>query len=80
MFDADGVLRELGTRLVPSPTAEGQVAGYGGMRHTAGRRYSFDDPTATVIAVSEDGPDTVLRGGEIVGTSPTGAAPVVDIR
>ena len=37
------------------------------MRHTAGRRYSFDDPAATVIVVSEDGPVTVLRKGELVG-------------
>ncbi len=39
------------------------------MRHTSGRRYSFDDPAATVIVVSEDGPVTVLRGGELLGTS-----------
>jgi hypothetical protein len=80
VFGFDGVLRELGTRLVPSHEAEDQVDGYGGMRHTAGRRYSFDDPRATVIVVSEDGPVTVLRAGQIIGTSPTGASPVVDIR
>ena len=39
------------------------------MRHTAARRYSFDDPTATVIVVSEDGPVTVLRDGHILGAS-----------
>ena len=61
MFDADGILRELGVRLVPSPEAETVVEGFRGMRHTSGRRYSFDDPAATVIVVSEDGPVTVLQ-------------------
>jgi hypothetical protein len=70
-FTADGTLRALGARLTPSPEAQDQVEGIGGMRHTSGRRYSFDDPTATVIVVSEDGPVTVLRGGEVIGTSPT---------
>jgi hypothetical protein len=70
-FDAEGTLRALGARLLPSVEAQDQVEGLGGMRHTSGRRYSFDDPTATVIVVSEDGPVTVLRGGEVIGTSPT---------
>lgn len=69
VFDGSGTLRQLGVRLVPSPTAESEVDGFGGMRHTSGRRYSFDDPTATVVVVSEDGPVTVLRGGELVGRS-----------
>ena len=30
------------------------------MRHTSGNRYSFDDASATVIVISEDGPVTVL--------------------
>ena len=74
-FDARGTLTQLGVRLVPSPEAAGQVDGYRGMRHTSGRRYSFDDPTATVIVVSEDGPVTVLRGGALLGTSPGGDEP-----
>jgi DNA integrity scanning protein DisA with diadenylate cyclase activity len=69
VFDADGVLRDLGVRLVPSLEAEAEVDGLGGMRHTAARRYSYDDPTATVIVVSEDGPVTVLRNGEQLGAS-----------
>jgi hypothetical protein len=70
VFDADGVLRQLGVRVVPSPTAEESVEALGGMRHTSGRLYSHDDPTATVIAVSNDGPVTVLRNGEVLGRSP----------
>ncbi|HEY4332254.1 MAG TPA: diadenylate cyclase [Ilumatobacteraceae bacterium] len=69
VFDADGILRQIGVRIVPSPDAESSVAGYRGMRHTSGRRYSSDDPQATVIVVSEDGPVTVLRNGDLVGTS-----------
>lgn len=70
VFDSTGTLRELGVRLVPSAEAEAGVEGFRGMRHTAGRRYSYDDPGATVIVVSEDGPVTVLRHGQLVGRSP----------
>lgn len=69
ILDANGVLRQLGVRLVPSTAAEKTVEGFGGTRHTAGRRYSYDDPLATVIAVSEDGPVTVLRDGAVLGRS-----------
>jgi hypothetical protein len=33
--------------------AEEAVEPLGGTRHTSGRRYSYDDPLATVVAVSE---------------------------
>ncbi len=69
LFDGSGTLRQLGVRLVPSEEAERSVAGLRGMRHTSARRYSYDDPLATVVVVSEDGPVTVLRGGELVGSS-----------
>lgn len=67
VFDADGTLRQLGVRLIPTNDAEAAVDGYKGTRHTSGRRYSYDDPESTVIAVSEDGPVSVFRGGTIVG-------------
>lgn len=69
VFDATGILRQLGVRLVPSQDAEQSVVAYRGTRHTSGRRYSYDDPLATVIAVSEDGPVTVFRGGGVLGRS-----------
>ncbi|MCU1346929.1 MAG: hypothetical protein JWL70_3195 [Acidimicrobiia bacterium] len=72
IFDGAGTLRHLGVRLVPSPEAESDVEGYRGMRHTSGRRYSFDDERATVIVVSDDGPVTVLRAGEVLGSSARG--------
>jgi hypothetical protein len=73
VLDGHGTLRQLGVRLVPTPEAESSVEGYRGMRHTAGRRYSYDDPAATVIVVSEDGPVTVLRNGKVLGSSPAPA-------
>ncbi len=69
VFDATGTLQELGVRLAPSLEAASAVEMFRGMRHTAGRRYSFDDPMATVIIVSEDGPVTVLRNGELLGSN-----------
>jgi DisA bacterial checkpoint controller nucleotide-binding len=71
IFDSEGVLRQLGVRLVPSDSAEESVEPLRGTRHTAGRRYSYDDPLATVIAVSEDGPVSVLRNGHVLGSSQT---------
>lgn len=68
VFDAAGVLRQLGVRLVPSDDAEQRVEAFGGTRHIAARRYSYDDPAATVVAVSEDGPVSVMRGGVILGS------------
>jgi len=67
VFDSAGTLRQLGARLVPSPEAESEVDGFRGMRHTAARRYSYDDPEATLIVVSEDGPVTVVRAGRRIG-------------
>ncbi len=72
VFDADGVLRQLGVRLIPSDAAEETVDALGGTRHTSARRYSHDDPLATVIAVSEDGPVTVFRNGAVLARSHTG--------
>jgi hypothetical protein len=71
VFGPDGTLEQLGVRLVPSAEAEATVPSLLGTRHTSGRRYSFDDPLATVVVVSEDGPVTVLRAGEVLGSSPT---------
>jgi DisA bacterial checkpoint controller nucleotide-binding len=70
VFDDEGVLRQLGVRLVPSNQAEQTVEALGGTRHTSARRYSHDDPRATIIAVSDDGPVSVFRNGEILADSP----------
>jgi hypothetical protein len=75
IFDANGVLQQLGVRLIPSTAAEARVEPLRGTRHTSGVRYSYDDPSATVIAVSEDGPVSVLRQGAMLGRSPEGEKP-----
>ena len=69
VFDADGVLRQLGVRLVPSTRAEEAVEPLRGTRHTSARRYSHDDPLAIVIAISDDGPVSVFRDGAILVNS-----------
>jgi hypothetical protein len=69
IFDGDGVLQQLGVRLVPSKAAEHVVDAFRGTRHTSGVRYSYDDPRATVIVISDDGPVSVLRAGTILGRS-----------
>lgn len=70
VFDADGAMRQIGVRLVPTEQAEATVPALRGMRHTAARRYSHDVPMATVVVVSESGSVTVLRGGHVLGVSP----------
>jgi DNA integrity scanning protein DisA with diadenylate cyclase activity len=69
IFDVNGTLLRLGVRLVPSREAEAAIDPLGGTRHTSARRYSFDDPSAIVIAVSESGPVSVLQAGEVLATS-----------
>lgn len=70
VFDGDGVLRRMGIQLVPSREAEENVAPLRGTKHTSALRYSYDDPYAVVIAISDDGPVTVMREGVVVGRSP----------
>lgn len=69
IFDPSGTLRWMGVRLVPSRASEEAVRPLRGTRHTSALRYSHDDLDAVVIVVSEDGPVTVMRGGEVVGRS-----------
>jgi DNA integrity scanning protein DisA with diadenylate cyclase activity len=69
IFDVSGTLRRLGVRLIPTRKAEAAIDPLGGTRHTSARRYSFDDPDAVVIAVSDSGPVSVLQAGEVLATS-----------
>jgi len=72
VVDADGAIRKVAVGLRWSEEAEEAVDNHRGMRHRSAQRYSYDQPRATVVVVSEDGPVTVYRRGEIVVT--TGAA------
>jgi hypothetical protein len=69
LFDSEGTLCAIGVRLIPSAHAEMTIAPFRGTRHTSARRYSADDPGATVIVISEDGPVTVMRAGHLLGAS-----------
>lgn len=73
VFDSTGTLRAMGVQLVPSREAEAAVAGVRGTRHTSAMRYSHDEPEATVVVVSSDGPVTVMQAGTMIGYSPTPA-------
>jgi len=68
IFDGDASLAALGIRLAPSADADQRVGSMRGMRHTSALRYSFDDPDAVVIVVSEDGPVTLMHGGRAITT------------
>lgn len=63
LVGADGLVTRFGVSLAASARAEALVPPLGGTRHTSARRWSYDDPAAVVLVVSEDGPVTVLRGG-----------------
>ncbi|MFP5487396.1 MAG: diadenylate cyclase, partial [Acidimicrobiia bacterium] len=69
VFDDAGTLVDLGARLVPSLEAEAAVAPLRGTRHTNARRFSHDHPGGVLIAVSDEGPVTVFRAGDVVGRS-----------
>lgn len=69
VFDKSGTLRQMGIRVVPSRAAEQAVRPLRGTRHTSARRFSYDETEAVVVTVSDDGPVTVFRGGEIIGHS-----------
>jgi hypothetical protein len=73
LFDQAGTLLQIGVRLVSSRGSTRAVDGYRGMRHTSARRYSYDDPDAAVIVISDDGPVTVFRGGDVVGSAMSGS-------
>lgn len=68
LFDVELSLVGLGIRLAPSPEAERSIGAMQGMRHTSALRYSFDDPEAVVIVVSEAGPVTLMHRGRAVTT------------
>lgn len=69
LFDHDATLSALGLRLAPSRDAERAVPAMSGMRHTSALRYSFDDPHAIVIVVSDDGPVTLMHAGRAIATA-----------
>ena len=74
----DGRVERIGVALRWSDETVAVVPPYRGTRHTSARRFSRDEPTAVVFAVSSAGPVSVLHAGEIIsvaaGTPPTGGS------
>ncbi len=68
VVDAEGDLRALGVALAPSDEARALLDPMGGTRHTSARQFSYDEPGAVVLVVSEDGPVTVFAGGAVAAT------------
>lgn len=69
LVDPDGHVRYVGVGLLTTEAAEAAVDAQHGMRHRSAQRYSFDQPGAVVVVVSEDGPVTLYRGGEVVAST-----------
>lgn len=65
----DGQVEYLSVALLSSAEAETAVTGERGMRHRSAQRFSFDEPSTTVVVVSEDGPVTIYRGGRTIAIS-----------
>jgi hypothetical protein len=70
---ADGSVRRLGVGLRTSPEAGAAVDHERGMRHRSAARYTFDQPDALAIVVSEDGPVTVFHKGHPLSQCVAGA-------
>lgn len=68
---SDGAIRKVAVGLRWSRAAEEAVDNDGGMRHRSAQRYSYDQHDSTVVVVSEDGPVTVYRRGDVVVTTAT---------
>jgi hypothetical protein len=63
VVDTSGTVRRIGVALHSSPEAAAAVDSARGMRHRSAARYTYDQPDAVVVVVSEDGPVTVYHQG-----------------
>ncbi len=69
LVDTDGEIRKVAVGLRWSDEAEAAVDNDRGMRHRSAQRFSYDQPDLIVVVVSEDGPVTVFRAGEVMVTT-----------
>ncbi|WCO66230.1 diadenylate cyclase [Iamia majanohamensis] len=67
--DPCGQITAVGVGLHTSDEANREVVGSGGMRHRSAQRTSYDHPDHVIVVVSEDGPVTVYRAGQVVAAS-----------
>jgi DNA integrity scanning protein DisA with diadenylate cyclase activity len=60
---ADGAVLRLAVGLRATPEAGSAIDHERGMRHRSAARYTFDQPGALAVVVSEDGPVSVFLHG-----------------
>jgi DNA integrity scanning protein DisA with diadenylate cyclase activity len=74
VLSREGRVQEIGCHLSYSDRARDTLEVTGGTRHTSAMRFSYDEPRALVVAVSEDGPVTVFSDGfKLVQLAPRSA-------
>jgi DisA bacterial checkpoint controller nucleotide-binding len=66
VVDGEGTAHHIGVGLHWSAEAEAAVETSRGMRHRSAARYTWDNPDAVAVVVSEDGPITVFHHGKAV--------------
>jgi len=69
LVTAEGRVEHLGVGLLSTADADAAVTDGRGMRHRSAQRFSFDQPSATIVVVSEDGPVTIFRRGRPLQTA-----------
>jgi DNA integrity scanning protein DisA with diadenylate cyclase activity len=67
--DRSGAIAKVAVGLRWSDAAESAGGTDRGMRHRSAERFSHDHSDVTVLVVSEDGPVTVFRNGDVVVTT-----------
>jgi DNA integrity scanning protein DisA with diadenylate cyclase activity len=72
----DGRIHRIGVGLHTTPEAGRAVDSPRGMRHRSAARYTFDQPGAVAVVVSEDGPVTVFHRGHALSECAAGLIPV----
>jgi DNA integrity scanning protein DisA with diadenylate cyclase activity len=66
LITPEGRVAKVGVGLLSTADADAAVMDGRGMRHRSAHRFSFDQPSATIVVVSEDGPVTIFREGRPV--------------
>lgn len=77
VVEPDGGVSRIGVALRSSPEAmaEAPVDPSHGMRHRSAATYTYDQPGALAVVVSEDGPVTIFQRGEPVSECAGGLTP-----
>lgn len=72
VVDGAGVVRRVGVGLRSSPEATVSVDHARGMRHRSAARYTYDQPGALAVVISEDGPVSVFHEGHALSECTAG--------